>query len=442
MFGDADIGAIPAERLADELAAQAAIVDAELCRLVELAAECERRMPRIDEGVSFAGWLAWHCSLLPGQAREYERVGKRLSELPRIREAFARGELSYGKVSILTRVAEPESEAQLAEFAEVLTASQLQRAAGAYRQLPKEQAGGQQEREFLNYQWRDDGALALRGCLAAEDGALVLSALDAGREALWERRSAEAVAADPGASGAAESPRPSNAEALVAMADLALANPEREQAGGERYQVVVHVDAQTLAEDADGRCELGDGHRLAAETARRLSCDASIVKLLEGNGEPLALGRKQRTISPALRRALAARDRGCRFPGCANTRFVDGHHLEHWSQGGETNLENLLSLCRRHHRLVHERGYTVTVDDEGAAWFTNQYGVRLDNVPRPPPISPEALRHRHRHVRLAVDGDTCKKGTGDPMNLGLAVDAIAEIIADGTASAVALTGSR
>ena len=206
------------------------------------------------------------------------------------------------------------------------------------------------------------------------------------------------------------------------MADLALAGSDRDRTSGDRYQVVVHVDAQTLAQEADGRCELADGHALAVETARRLSCDGSLVELQERNGEPLALGRKRRTISPALRRALAARDRGCRFPGCNNKRFVDGHHLQHWSQGGETNLDNLLSLCRRHHRLVHERGYTVHFDDDGEPQFTNQYGIAIPNAPRPPPSNRDALRHLHR--RLRIDAKTCKNGTGDRMDLGLAVEAI------------------
>jgi 5-methylcytosine-specific restriction endonuclease McrA len=93
-------------------------------------------------------------------------------------------------------------------------------------------------------------------------------------------------------------------------------------------------------------------------TARRLACDASVIELREReDGSVLSLGRKRRTVSPALRRALDARDRGCRFPGCVRTRFVDAHHVRHGSRGGETNLENLVLLCRRHHRLVHERGY-------------------------------------------------------------------------------------
>src|SRR5207248_3510225 len=140
--------------------------------------------------------------------------------------------------------------------------------------------------------------------------------------------------------------------------------------------------------------------------------------------EPLTLGRKRRTLTPALRRALAARDRGCRFPGCTNTRFVDGHHLHHWSQGGETNLDNLILLCRRHHRHVHERGYTVSLDDDGEARFTNQHGITLPNVPRSPPSHRDALRNRHRHRRPPIDGKTCKTGARDRINLGLAVDAI------------------
>jgi len=399
-----------------------------LCRWLELAAECERRLPWGGDGTTFASWLAWRCSLLPRQAREHERIGKRLAELPATRAAFSRGELSYAKVSVLTRIAEPETEERLIEVAEAMTASQLERAVGAYRQLAREEAAEQQEREFLRYDWTDDGSFSMRARLAAEDGALVLRALEAGREALWESRrddKAEADAQEPASVGAYEHARPSHAEALVAMADLALAGSDRDRASGERYQVVVHVDAPTLAHDADGRCELADGRALAAETARRLSCDGSIVELLERNGEPLSLGRKRRTISPALRRALAARDRGCRFPGCERARFVDGHHLQHWSQGGETNLDNLVSLCRRHHRLVHERGYSVSLDDDGEARFVNQYGIAVPSVPRPPPPSSRvALHDQHRRRRLLIDSKTCRNGTGDRMELGLAVDAI------------------
>jgi hypothetical protein len=435
MFVEAEeCSTLSQEQLEDELAAQAAHVEAGVCRLLELVAECERRLTRTDEGTTFAGWLAWRCSLSPRQAREYERVGTRLAELPLIHGAFSRGELSFAKVSVLTRVAEPQTEERLLELAEALSASQLERAAGAYRQLAREDAAGLQEREFVRYHWAGDGSLALRARLASEDGALVLRALEAGRTAVWVGGRREARAADPsppaGAASAGEPARPSNAAAFVAMADLALAGSGCDRTGGDRHPVVVHVDAAVLARRGDGRCELADGPRLAAETAQRLSCDASIVESHERDGDVLSLGRKRRTLSPALRRALAARDRGCRFPGCGRTRFVDGHHVRHWSEGGETSLGNLVSLCRRHHRLVHERGYSVRLDAGGEVRFENRHGIVLENVPRPPPASsPAALPDRHRRSGLLIDGRTGRTGTGDRMELALAADAIASIVA-------------
>jgi hypothetical protein len=127
-----------------------------------------------------------------------------------------------------------------------------------------------------------------------------------------------------------------------------------------RYQVVLHVDAATLQADAEpGRSELEDGTRVSAETSRRISCDAGIVRVMHGEeGAVLDVGRRRRSIPPALRRALEVRDRGCRFPGCG-LRYTDAHHVRHWADGGETSLANCLLLCSHHHRLVHEGGWQV-----------------------------------------------------------------------------------
>ena len=114
---------------------------------------------------------------------------------------------------------------------------------------------------------------------------------------------------------------------------------------------------------------------MAAETAHRLAGDSSVVRIIEDEeGNPLDVGRKTRSIPPALRRALSSRDKGCRFPGCCNTRYVDGHHIEHWANGGETKLGNLITLCRFHHRLVHEGAWNVQVLDDGAFRFLNPKG--------------------------------------------------------------------
>jgi hypothetical protein len=152
----------------------------------------------------------------------------------------------------------------------------------------------------------------------------------------------------------------------------------------ERYQVVVHVDEAILpaepvaAVDEPHRCELDAGPALAVDSVRRLCCDGAIVKLVETPaGEPLDLGRKTRTIPPALRRALQARDGGCRFPGCDRTRFTEGHHVRHWADGGETKLANLATLCGFHHRLVHEGGFELAATDDGVFVFTTPKGERI-----------------------------------------------------------------
>ncbi len=121
----------------------------------------------------------------------------------------------------------------------------------------------------------------------------------------------------------------------------------------DHYQVVVHVDESALRGGA-GRSDL------PIDTVKRLSCDGSVISIVEdANGTPLDVGRKQRTVPTSLRRALWSRDRGCSFPGCHKTRYVDAHHIHHWAEGGDTSLENLTLLCTHHHTLLHEGGFTI-----------------------------------------------------------------------------------
>jgi hypothetical protein len=135
--------------------------------------------------------------------------------------------------------------------------------------------------------------------------------------------------------------------------------------------------------------ELDDGTRVSAETARRIACDAALVTVQRGaNGDVLDVGRRTRRVPPALRRALDARDRGCRFPGCA-CRFTAAHHIVHWADGGATKLDNLVLLCRRHHRRVHEDGWRVCSDRTGAniVFFTPDGRALADAPPMPEPRS-------------------------------------------------------
>lgn len=415
-----DLSELSPDELEEELASWAAHLAAGMCRWLELVGELDRRGGWAESGMgSCAEWLAWRCALAPRAAREHVRVARRLFDLPLVHAAFARGELSYAKVRALTRVAQAGSEAELVELALGLTAAQLERAVRALRRVSVQEAQDVHEREELSWHWDEDGSLVVRARLAPEDGALFLHALQASRERLWKRE------AD-GEGGSAEPPprasRPTNVEALVAMADASLAS-EGERSGGDRYQVVVYVDEAALAGQDVGGAVLDGGPAVAPETARRLACDASAVRVQHGQAGPLDVGRRTRTIPPALRRALRLRDRGCRFPGCERHRFVDAHHIQHWARGGATALDNLVLLCRRHHRLVHEGGYRV----DGRGRFYDARGRPLAHSPRARPGSAGELLDHNQD--LAITARTCKCGYGEPLDLGLAVAALCQVAA-------------
>jgi len=231
----------------------------------------------------------------------------------------------------------------------------------------------------------DQGMLVVEGRLPPEQGAVVVQALEAAGRRLEAPQGAEPppVAAR-------------RADALVEVAEAALAAGDASSSGGDRYQVVVHVEAETLRGEAGARSEIEDGPRVSAETARRLACDAGVVRMVEDEaGRVLDVGRKTRSVPAALRRALEARDGGCRFPGCEARRFVDAHHVEHWADGGETRLGNLLRLCRRHHRLVHEGGYSVSMDPDGQAEIRRPDGRVLEASPRLPVMLYDPLEIPH-----------------------------------------------
>jgi hypothetical protein len=219
------------------------------------------------------------------------------------------------------------------------------------------------------------------------------------------------------------------ADALGLVAETALEHGLGGAPRSERYQVVVHVDAAVLAEPAQpGQSVLEDGARVPAETCRRLACEATRVEMRHaGDGGVLDVGRRTRAIPPALRRALEARDRGCRFPGCG-VRRAQGHHIHHWANGGPTRLRNLTSLCPRHHRAVHEEGYTVVRDADGTLHFHTPQGWPIPEVPAPlavPPKPVQALVATNRAHGLAIDSRTAlPHWSGERLDLGWAIDVL------------------
>ena len=454
-----ELSRLPLELIEREIEQLASRINAGSARWLELVGEFDRRTGWANSGCrSTCEWVAWRCGLSPRSAREQVRVARALRALPQTRASFAAGRLSYSKVRALTRVADPNSEPELLELARHATAAQLERIVRATRRVTTAEADAQGRESYLRYYWDDDdGSLRIEAKLAPEDGALFLRALESARDALAEQRADEgeeravadeerAVAANPavdgsagplaanGPSGSAEpsttgegvtapaAPSPTNAECVAAIAETALARPPSGLAGGERQQLIVHVDAETLATDmpgaqatGGGSCAIADGPGVAPETVRRLACDCSYVAALERDGKPLSVGRRTRSVPPAIRRALLVRDGRCQFPGCERRRFVDAHHIVHWARGGETRLDNLVLLCRHHHRLVHERGFTVGRDpSSGRLAFRTPDGVRLEPAPTPP----------RPRGRLPARAGPLLTGSGEAMDLRSCVDAV------------------
>jgi hypothetical protein len=368
-------------RSIDELAADictlAAHINAATHRWLLMIAEFDRRKGWNDGGTkTCAHWLNWKCGMAVGAGREKLRVAHALAELPKISAAMERGTLSYSKAREITRVATPANEDYLLNIAEHGTAQQVEKLVRGFRRcLEAEEltrAARQQQNRRVSARYDDDGSVILYCVLPAEVGVKVIRAIDIASEDVPAGTSGEVV---PFAVR--------RADGLSLVAESFLAHGASESDGGDRFQIVVHVAEETLRTKTAGCCHLEDGPSTAAETARRFACDASVVSLVENeDGEPLNVGRKTRTISSPLRRALTSRDKGCRFPGCANARYVDFHHVKHWANGGETKPSNLVSLCTFHHRCVHEGGFRIELLDDGAVRVVNPRGDDVEDVPR------------------------------------------------------------
>ena len=393
-------------------------------RWLLLIAEFDRRQGwHVAGACSCAHWLNWKVGLDLGAAREKVRVAHALDALPAISAAMARGALSYSKVRALTRVAEPATEAYLLSIALCGTAQHVEKLVRAYRRVRQteelaREARQQARREFSWYH-DDDGSLVLRARLTAQAGAALLRALEVAVESM-------PVPADVSAETSAprEPVAVRRADALGLIAEGYLHGGACAANGGDRQQVVVHVDAATLGSDAPGRCEFADGPAVAAKTARRLACDASLLRIAEdGHGAPLEVGRKTRSIPPALRRALRSRDRGCRFPGCTHSRYVDGHHIRHWARGGTTGLSNLVLLCRFHHRLVHEGGVRIERLDDGALRFIRPDGRSYADPSGSGPNKPPPPLPGHA-AGAEITPDTAPRWQGGHMDYGMAIDAL------------------
>ncbi len=360
-------------------------------RLMCILRELDRRDGLDGQPIRLASWLTRELGFGYGAASEKVRVARALGELPVIDAAYREGKLSYAKVRALTRVANADNERELLHEACAHNADVLEHIVRRYRKQERiEDVQEMIRQRSLTYRWDDDGALVVRGRLTPEQGAILIRAIEKAEREL----------------GSDESYGARHADALTHALEDSLSDDPGSGSTADHYQVVVHVPAETFAVEAPGSetevefsagtptetpsINSADGFTavnsalptssrtapvpliergppLHPESIRRLTCDGALISVLEdGAGNVLNVGRKTRTIPPALRRALKVRDKHCQYPGCGSVKYVEGHHIVHWSRGGETSLSNTVLLCRRHHRVVHEFG--LSVRRENGAW--------------------------------------------------------------------------
>ena len=340
-----------------ELQRAAELIDAERLRRL---AEIDRRATfRRDGHLSSASWLAGRFKMSWGHARDQVRMARALEDMPASRRALYEGELSMSAARLLVsaREADPtvfqKSERQLVDAAHIHSMQDLQRVAAYWRQAVEREAAlnGEEklrERRRLHASVSFMGMVRVDGDLDPETGETLLTALRAVLDA--ESRSGD------GLDGRTSAQRP--ADALGEVCRQWLDGVDRPVVGGERPHVTVTVGSRSLRNGDGTTSEMDHVGPVDPETTRRIACDASIRRVvMAGRSEPLDVGRRTPVVSPGMRRAVIVRDRRCRFPGCDRPHpWCDAHHVVHWADGGPTALPNLILLCRRHHRMVHQRG--------------------------------------------------------------------------------------
>jgi len=440
---------LESERLGREITELCGHLYAATYRLLTLIREFDEQggweLPGL---VSCAHWLNFKGGIGMHAAREKVRVARALKNLPAISEAMRRGELSYSKVRAMTRIADETNEGYLLMIACHGTAYHVERLVSQYRRCRRAEelqaANARYASRSLDSFYDDDGCLVLKARLPAELGELVLNALD---YAMAHDDSIDRAVGgtEPGAADRRHDTRTfraipnfaaRRADALLAVAEHYVGRPPASEqpaaASADRYQVVVHVSAEALrgvpagtSADIDRSC-LERGPGVPAETSRRLACDGAIVPLIDdADGQPLSIGRKSRSIPSAIRRALRARDAGCRFPGCINRYHLDGHHIRHWADGGETSLDNLLQLCRHHHRLLHEGGFSCERQTGGRIVFRDPHGQAIADgyVPETAIDTTDEVAWFEQYLAdVDIDSETCvTRWEGERIDWPLAV---------------------
>ena len=379
---DVDLASIPDARLEEDFASLQRLIERlEVERLRRLAELEHRGCHERDGHLSAVSWLASAYGVAHSRAAADVRVARTLRQMPVTRDAVERGDVTTESLRVLisARRTDPRaferSEAALVEAARVHAPDALQRVVSHWRQQVLERRletdGHLDDARGLHASVTFGGMVRVDGNLDPETGESLIAAL---------RSVVDAEARGDGDHDR-RTPAQRRADALGEICRQWLDRSDRPTVAGERPHVSVVVDLDDLAAARSGKLERTGP--VAAHTVRRLSCDASVVRVvMAGRSEPLDVGRRTPVVSPAIRRALIMRDLGCRFPACDRPHdWCDAHHVRHWADGGDTAVANLVLLCRRHHRAIHQ-GFGVRMDG-GQPVFSRRDGTLLPD--RAPP---------------------------------------------------------
>jgi hypothetical protein len=433
---------VPLGTLGERITELSAQINTATARLYSMLGEFDRRGGWGEWGVvSLEHWLQLRCGETPSAAREKARAARVLASLPSTADAFARGELAESAVRTITRAGTPDNEDILLQFARYGTGSHLAKVCRLYRRVVATICPEQRAviNRYVRFRYDDDGTLYISARFPADEGEYIRQSFEAVAERL---RSEGVVVEDPApgepvdASGASEehaddipgtawererigsapiidgSPGHDqrNADALLAMAEIAGGASAEPPLPPDRCTVVVHVDVDTLA-GRNGRCELADGTPIPPDIGRMLACDASMYAVVEdADGTPLDVGRKHRIVPLRIRRALQARDPVCRFPQCGRMRWLQAHHVKWWTDGGRTSIENAVHLCSEHHRALHRGAFWIEQSAPGVFVFRSRCGWIIGRAG--PADGTGDLEAANAAVGIRVDADTCRPQWG------------------------------
>ena len=418
-----DPGTMPTKMLEDEIRTMASHLAAAESRWLELIAEFDTRQGWAQWGMtSCAQWLAWQTALSPNAARERVRVAHAVAGLPQTQQRFRRGQLSYSKVRALTRVATADNEHELLDLARNATSYQLEQICRAWRRVQQshdlERAARQRHKAGFTWHWDDDGCLIGRICIPPDEAAAVVAAVDDNLAPPITQAERDAGIEPP---TRAQRRATSLVQLIEAGAGAQL------PPGDQQTLVVVEAGLDVLANDGDGSCNVEHGPTIVSETARRLCCDATVVLAVhDDDGRLVAHTAPTSSIPRAARRALRRRDKArCQFPGCTAEGHVDAHHLVHRAHGGSHELANLISLCKRHHHLVHEGGFTLSTPDGGRTFeFASPDGRNIPHVSSELPGVPTGDLSLAGTTTLDIDASTLQTGLGERLDLELTIWAL------------------